>query len=219
MITRYKLTTQSLTTHGCCEWKLNKWKKRNGKGFLCSKGWLHCYTDPVLALLLNPIHAAILEPRLWEVEVDGLSKEDAGLKEGWTRMRLLREIPLPTVTETHSVAFGILCAKKVCFAVNWVSWADDWLSGHRPRHYRYEITEAVMAAKADANSIRLPEKAAWAARAAAEMLSMERWDDEGGWAAMAAEEWAARAAESAARCGSRLDLIAISRQACKGTAE
>ena len=129
MPTRYKLTKQDLTTYNGFQWQLNEWKETNGIGKLCSEGWLHCYTNPLLAVLLNPVHADIENPKLFECEVEGKCIEDKGRKEGWTRMRLVKEIPLPEISLTQKVAFGILCAREVYKEEKWVNWANNWLSG------------------------------------------------------------------------------------------
>jgi hypothetical protein len=128
---RYKLTNQECKTFGGCEWKVGEWKEAEGEGSgnLCSNSWLHCYSDPILALLLNPIHAGVKNPRLWEVEVDGDCKTDRGLKEGWRRMRLVKEIPLPELSTEQRIYSAILCAKEVHPEPKWNTWADNWLSG------------------------------------------------------------------------------------------
>ena len=126
---RYKLTNQNLKTYNSCQWTLGEWKETNGIGSLCTKGWLHCYSNPLLAILLNPVHAMIKNPKLFECEVEGKCLEDRGMKEGWTRMRLVKEIPLPEISLTQKAAFGILCAKKVCEEETWVNWANNWLNG------------------------------------------------------------------------------------------
>jgi hypothetical protein len=126
---RYKLTTQKLTTYNGCQWALNEWKETDGFGKLCAEGWLHCYTNPLLAILFNYIHADISNPRLFEVEVEGKCLTDLGKKEGWTRMRLVKEIEVPVISHIQRIAFGILCAKKVCKDKQWNKWADKWLSG------------------------------------------------------------------------------------------
>ena len=38
-------------------------------------GWLHCYSDPLLAVLLNPIHGNYDNPRLFEAEIEGSAQE------------------------------------------------------------------------------------------------------------------------------------------------
>jgi len=61
---RYKLTDQNLQTHGGYQWVVGEWHKATGDGkALCTDGWLHCYDSPELAVLLNPIHAGIENPR------------------------------------------------------------------------------------------------------------------------------------------------------------
>jgi len=126
---KYKLTTQDLQTHKGFQWEIGKKVTTNGSGELCSRGWLHCYTHPLLAVLFNRAHADIENPKLFEVEVGGECKKEKGLKEGYTEMTLLREIELPTVTYTQKIAFGILCKKQVCKTKEWNKRADNWLNG------------------------------------------------------------------------------------------
>ena len=127
---KYKLTDQKMQTYQGFQWNLGEWQEARGsseKG-LCSDGWLHCYDSPLLAVLHNPIHADISNPRLFEVEVDGDCKNDNGIKCGYKRMRLVREISIPTITTEQKIKYAILCAKQVCFEKEWNIWADNWLS-------------------------------------------------------------------------------------------
>jgi len=126
---KYKFTDENMRTHNGCQWTLGEWEEVSGKGELCNNGWLHCYCDPLLAILLNPIHGDYKNPRLWEVEVGGAEKHDGQLKSGYTQMRLLKEIKLPVITIEQRVRFGILCAKEVCKDKKWNIWADEWLDG------------------------------------------------------------------------------------------
>ena len=128
----YKLTDQEMQTHGNFQWELGKWyeiPEENQGNDLCSESWFHCYNDPYLAILLNPIHANIENPRLFEIEVDGDSMEDKGLKFGFTKMRLVKEIKIPEVSMEQRVEFAIRCALEVCHDKKFVSWANKWLSG------------------------------------------------------------------------------------------
>src|SRR5690606_18725048 len=95
---KFKLTNKELRTYGGCQWVVGEKKTTSGKGGLCGPGWLHYYHSPELAVLLNPIHADISEPRLWEVSADGEHKDNCGLKGGCTQMTLVREVELPVVT-------------------------------------------------------------------------------------------------------------------------
>lgn len=130
MKTLYKLTDQNMQTHRAFQWVLHEPRETTGVGDLCGPGWLHAYTDPLLAVLLNPIHANFKNPRLFKANwAGGKMKSDMGLKVGVTRLTLVEEMPLPSITPTQRVAFGVLCAKRVCKDPAWHTWADNWLSG------------------------------------------------------------------------------------------
>ena len=58
----YKLTDEKMQTYNGFQWVLGETHETNGEGNLCGPGWLHAYTDPLLAILLNPIHANISNP-------------------------------------------------------------------------------------------------------------------------------------------------------------
>ena len=154
MTTIYKLTDQNMQTYDGFQWTLNKTETADGKGDLCGPGFLHAYTDPLLAVLLNPIHADIENPRLFRAE-GTIKKTDHGLKVGCTEMTLLEELPLPVITTTQRIAFGILCAKEVCKDAVWVTWADAWLLG------KDRAAGAAGAAEAAAWADRAAEAAAW----------------------------------------------------------
>jgi len=164
---RYKLTTQDLTTYANTKWVLNEWKETSGKGELCTKGWLHCYTHPLLAILLNPIHANINSPKLFKCEVEGKRLTDNGRKEGWTRMRIIEEMEIPQLSLINKVAFGILCALEGCKNKKFVLWANNWLenkdrskesaAAYYSAYAAYAAAHAAYAANIDL--IKLAEKA------------------------------------------------------------
>ena len=66
----YKLTDRDGYTRrgrdGETLWEIGVERTASGEGELCGPGWIHAYTDPLLAVLLNPIHAEITEPRMFE---------------------------------------------------------------------------------------------------------------------------------------------------------
>ena len=128
----YKLTNQKMQTYHGFQWTLGKWykiPKRNRGWGLCSRSWFHCYNDPLLAVLLNPKHANIENPLLFVCEIRGYIATECGLKFGFTEMKLTKEIPVPVITDTQRIAFGILCAQKVYKEPGWNLWADNWLLG------------------------------------------------------------------------------------------
>lgn len=195
MTTLYKLTDQDGYTRrdydNACLWGEDVSHSGTGEGELCGPGYIHAYTHPLLAVLLNPIHAKFHSPRLWEAE-GKIAKSDRGLKVGCATLKTIREMPLPVVTTEQRVRFAILCAKTVCTDAAWLAWASGWLDG----------TDRTVRAAA----------AAWAAATwAAEAAAWAAWVAEAAWAAWAAEA-VARAAEVAAEVA-EIDLIAIAEEA------
>ena len=166
----YKLTDKNNRTRNNTQWGINVSHTATGiKKNLCSDGWIHFYTHPLLAVLMNPNHANFINPKLWEAEASGEMKHES-LKSGCKTLTTIKEIPLPEVSVTQKIAFAILCAKEVCKDEKWNSWADKWLSGEdRSKETAYAAANAAAAAyaagaaaNADANAA-----AAYAAFAAA----------------------------------------------------
>jgi len=183
----YKLLTQDMKTRKGCDnetdWSdVGEWHEATGKRSqgLCSDEYLHDYDDLLLAVLMNPAHAAIENPVCYETERDGDTETD-GLKRGTRRLRLKRRIDLPAVTLEQCVRFGILCAKQVWKDKAWNEWADKWLGGEN----RSADAAAAYAAWADA--------AAWAAAAAHAAYAAA----DAAWAAAAAAHAACAAAAAA----------------------
>jgi hypothetical protein len=123
----YKLTDQNSRTFNNTQWGENVTHETNGEGDLCTKGWLHFYSSPELAILMNPIHADFANPKMWLAKAEGIFKDDFGRKSGCTKLTTLREIPVPVITETQKIAFGILCALEVCDDKEFQKWANNWL--------------------------------------------------------------------------------------------
>ena len=143
----YKLTTQELTTRNDTTWALGEWKEEP-LGEMCGPGGFHAYTSPLLAILLNPIHANILNPRLFRCEWRGeMLNNDHGLKVKVEGLRLVEELPLPVITTEQRVRFGILASLEITRSPKFRAWAEAWLSGED----RSAAAEA---------------RAAWAAKAA-----------------------------------------------------
>ena len=162
----YKLTDQNMRTYGGFQWELGvKPEPRNGKGDLCGPGWFHCYSHPLLAVLFNPIHADISNPRLFEATAVGKSKHDNGMKSGYVSLKLTKEIPVPEITLTQKVAFSILVSKLIYKDSKYNKWADNWLSGH-DRSAESATSAARSAASAARSAAWSAENAAWSAESA-----------------------------------------------------
>ena len=131
MSTIYKLTDQKMQTHGGYQWVLNEQREVSGTGELCTGGWLHAYSHPLLAMLLNSLHANFQNPRLFKAHGGGKTKRDGQLKLGVTKLTLIEEMPLPEISTEMRVKFAILCAQKVIgkHCPEWSAWAKKWLAG------------------------------------------------------------------------------------------
>jgi hypothetical protein len=195
--TLYKLTDQDgYTRRGAyneCLWGPGVTHSGTGQGELCGSGYIHAYTNPLLAVLLNPSHANIASPILWECEGE-IVKDDKGLKCGCISLTAIKEVPIPVITNEQRIKFSILCAMEVCKNPYWTNWAKNWLSGKDRTAYAAAYAAARAAARAAYAAARAAARAADAARAAA-------------YAADAAR--AAAYAAYAAYAASPLDLIKL----------
>lgn len=126
----YKLTDAQCRTRNDTTWGANVTHVATGPvdGPLCSSSWIHAYTHPLIAVLLNPVHANFTSPRLFVARgVVGATAHD--LKVGCRSLTTIKETPLPQINITQKVAFGILCALAVYEDADFTRWAKNWLSG------------------------------------------------------------------------------------------
>jgi hypothetical protein len=174
----YKLTDSNMQTRNGYQWKIGELKEVSGTGDLCTGGWLHFYSGPLLAILLNPIHADLKNPRLFRAEVSGKFKDDSGLKQGWSKAKLVKELKIPEITANAAAAFAILCSLKVYKEKSYVKWAKNWLLGKDRTYAAYAAanaatdaaaaaTDAAAAAYADTAAAYADTAAAYAADTAA----------------------------------------------------
>lgn len=187
-----------------CLWGEGATHSGTGSGDLCGSGFIHAYEHPLLAVLLNPIHANINSPNLWLCEGE-IAKREGELKVGCISLKTIKRITLPQITTEFRVRFAINIALFVYKAPAFVKWAENWLS--RKDRSAWVATKA---AEAEATAwAEEAEAAAWAAAWAAKA------------AARAAEEWAVEgAAEAAAKAAAEgaawgADLLQIALQTAK----
>ena len=213
----YKLTDQNSQTQNETQWGENVTHETSGEGKLCTKGWLHAYEDPLLAVLHNPSHAKLKDPLLWEARGSGKILRDGQMKIGVTRLTTIRQIPLPEVTITQRVAYGILCGKAVYKDKAWNRWADGWLSGkdrsEESADAARDAAAAALYAARDA-ACAAARYAAEAARYAAPYAAPYAALYAARYTANAAR-YTADAAPYAARYTADLNLIEIAREAMK----
>ena len=192
----YKLTDYNNQTRNNTQWGEGVTHTASGEGELCSRGWLHAYTDPRLAVILNPIHTNFSNPRLWEAEAGGEFKHDKQLKMGCTKLTTTREIPLPKISSDVKTEFAIRCALKVYQEGSFVVWANKWLSGEdRTGAAAEAAAEAAWAARAA--RVAWAAEAAWAVAQAAARAAEATWAATRAARAARAATWAARAARAA----------------------
>lgn len=207
----YKLTNENMQTFNGCQWKLGETKETSGKGELCGPGFLHAYTDPILAVFLNPIHADFKNPRLFEAK-GNVRKTDRGLKVGCTKLTLKKELPLPTVTTKQCVRFAILCAKEVYKDPTWNKWADAWLDKtDRTKEAVLYAIRAVYAAKYNADLM-----AAYAVEHRADTIVAAVNATEAAYEAIVNAKnikWRVACAAAWAAGEAEIDLLAIARKA------
>jgi hypothetical protein len=164
----YKLTDHNGQTKNNTQWGPNVTHKASGtNNNLCSNGWIHFYTDPAIAVLLNPNHADFKNPILWEVETIGEVKHEL-LKSGSKGLITLHQIALPEYTIVQKVCFAILCAKFVYKDIEWNEWANSYLTGvDRSKAASCAAYAATAYTFADADAAAAIQAAAYAAYAAA----------------------------------------------------
>jgi hypothetical protein len=213
---RYKLVTQDYRTRAGesneTHWEIGKTIKVRGEGNeLCTDGVLHSYATPLLAVLLNPIHAEIENPRLLEVKGSPIVARDWG-KAGHKEITPIAELALPVVTTVQRAAFALLCALRVYKEPSFVAWAQGWLRGkdrtQKTANAAYATTADAYATTADV-AARAANAAARAANAAARAANAAKA------AARAADAAAraARAADAAARASIKIDFARLARKA------
>ena len=143
----YKLTDKNDQTLGGTQWSKGVSHTAIEAGNeLCSEQVIHCYRDPLLAVLFNPIHANFSKPHLWEAETDEIVADD-GLKLGVKKLTTLKRIRIPRISKSQYIAFAILCALEVRHDEAFAEWAEGWLSGKdRTRIAAGAVVEAAEAA-------------------------------------------------------------------------
>ena len=126
----YKWVSPVMKTMNNTHWKLNIPKELPEKEDLrlCCPGLYHYYEHPLLAITFKNMHVGQGYTKLCEVRPEGK------IVKGWdkcgcTKLTLVKETNVPSISVTKRVAFGILCSLKVCEDENYIKLAKKWLSG------------------------------------------------------------------------------------------
>ena len=124
----YKLTNEQGFTRNRTPWQIGIRHEARGVGnVLCTDGVLHAYSDPLVAILMNPLHANFLSPRMYLVLGDVAASD--GIKVGSKFQKCVARLDVPAPSVEVRVIFGILCGLSVFYNEPWRQWAFAWLSG------------------------------------------------------------------------------------------
>lgn len=219
----YKLTDRAGYTRrgepGATMWEVGRrYGAHEGDDLSFERGFYDVYTDPLVGLFLNPIHANVKNPQLWEGETPEIIIDQRGVKAVVRELVLVRELQAPEIAPEQRIRFAIFCAASVIPNRNriWHGWARDWLSGAdrmeeaagwAAGRASWAACAALIKAEAETEAARWAAWTPWAAlmKADTETQAAEaRWAAwEAGWAAAGAawmDAWEARwAAEKARR--------------------
>ena len=147
--TLYKLTDINCRTHGGMLWEVGKTNYATGKGTkLCTADVLHAYTDPLLAVLFNPLHADFENPRIFRITGDIVAMDNMKVGSKWQRVEYETDLPKPTIEVR--ITFAILCGLEVYQDSNWRMWAWNWLDGSNRADYAAAYAAKAAAYAADA---------------------------------------------------------------------
>lgn len=145
----YKLTDEQGRTRAGEDneltWAVGVEHKTAGTGTqLCTADVIHAYEHPLIAVLMNPIHADFNPATMRLFVAEGkIVARDGQLKCGVHALKIVEELPVPVLTVEQRVKCAILCTKRVCQEAAWNVWADKWLSGEdRSAEAAWEIGRA-----------------------------------------------------------------------------
>lgn len=103
----FKLTDQNHTTMNNTQWAPNKTHETDGDTpYLANNSWLHFYTSPITAVLLNPVHGKFQNPILWQAKAEGTILLDKDIKGGCTKLTTIQIIPTPNISDQQRVEFA-----------------------------------------------------------------------------------------------------------------
>jgi len=136
MMKCYVLTEQNMRGCGAADrhFMLGNWMARDIGTEGESEDFL-VYDHPLLAALFSRHDKLVYQPaRLFESLFDGRAghRDDCGMTRLVHRLKLVKEIPLPALTDNHRRRFAIYCAREAlasCDDQPWFKWADGWTSG------------------------------------------------------------------------------------------
>jgi len=130
----YKLVDTDYKSFGSCCWKNGPLyvthMESGGVDGECGPGWLHVYADPILGVMMDPIHANVGTGRILEVECLDATYLNGG-KYICRAVTPVREIKWPLLDMEHRIRMALYCSMAVCSCVDYLSWAESYLEGNK----------------------------------------------------------------------------------------
>jgi hypothetical protein len=126
-----------MRTRGNYQWALNVTQTTDGRGDLCSQGWLHAYPDTLTAAFMCHYHCAFKPARMFEAETGEVVRKET-LKLGTTELTLTRELAIyeiPLVVCVRTAIAATLSFVHQQFHSSWEAWAKMWLAGEGRGEY------------------------------------------------------------------------------------
>lgn len=88
-------------------------------GDVVSRNIWECADTPLLAVMVNPLHAECVLPRLFEIR--GFGQEQ-------NKIDRIREIGLPKVLPEQKLAFAMYCVRSLAPDDAFAAWVERWLA-------------------------------------------------------------------------------------------
>jgi hypothetical protein len=144
---------------------------RSKNAILCTRGYIHAYENPLIAVVMNPTHANFQNPILWKA-TGWVVRRGSQLKCGCYSLKIVERLSLPEVSIPARVHFAILCSLEFPQEPSYTEWANNWLAGKdRAAAYAAVTATAATAAAAATAAYSAATAAAYAAVAAARVAA------------------------------------------------
>lgn len=94
---------------------------RQYRSKILSQNIWECADSPLMAVMMNPLHAECVLPRLFELR--------GNVEDNQFTLHQLHEITVPRVSPEQKLAFSMYCVSASAFDRVFIAWVDRWLTG------------------------------------------------------------------------------------------
>lgn len=89
-------------------------------GEIVSRNIWECADSPLLAVMINPLHAEFVRPRLFELRGDFDDKK--------INLQRVREVAVPEVSPEQKLVFAMYCIRSLAPEHIFAAWSERWLA-------------------------------------------------------------------------------------------